>query len=83
MLKMMSELNQDIKVANHDIGRSVAYMAAKVKLRDGIIKKSASSREQPPTRLNEALKDEIKEYLGEVSDLRMKTNSFALCSNLY
>ena len=45
MLKMMSELNQDIKVANHDIGRSVAYMAAKVKLRDGIVKKSISSRE--------------------------------------
>ena len=45
MLKMMSELNQDIKVANHDIGRSVAYMAAKVKLRDGIIKKPSSSRE--------------------------------------
>ena len=36
MLKMMSDLNQDFKETNQAIGRSAAFLAAKMKLREGV-----------------------------------------------
>ena len=82
MLKMMSELNQDIKEANREIKQSVASY---IKIRSRIVQPGADSLTSDSCRqlINGELRSEVEDYLQDVTDQRIKTNSLALCSPLY
>ena len=73
-IEAMSELNQDLKITNHDIGRSPAFKVAKAKLREGLScnsRTSNTSRERV-TRpgLTDELKEEVTEYCTDVNEMR-------------